>query len=249
MSIEIPNLQKSMIAKINEGNLATIKLAFMAGVYISIGATLYGLVTSIESANLWRFLGAMLFTIGLILVIFKKAQLFTGNNLMVLNVLFKDSKPKVIIRNWLLVYLGNFLGSIVIAVSLSLIFKNSLPISENLMAIAHKKTSYPFMTSFYKAILCNILVCIAVTFGITLKKTFHKIIGIIIPITLFVFLGFEHSIANMFFIPIGLSFSQATFIESFQLFSMNIIPVTLGNIVGGSIVAYTIYKIKLSKDA
>lgn len=242
--LETNNLKQSLINKSKEAPLKTLHLALMAGVYISIGAIIYILVTAINANEVsFRFIGAMLFSIGLIMVIFFKAQLFTGNNLMFLNLFQKETKTSKILKNWLFVYFGNFIGSMLLVFVMSLIFAKYEGLSSHIAAIAAKKTSYNFATAYTKAIFCNMLVCIAVTLGVCLKSIPQKIIGIIIPITLFVFLGFEHSIANMFFVPLGLLLGDYTLSAGINLFLVNIIPVTLGNISGGLLVSLLLYKL------
>lgn len=238
MSFIKENLPTALENKVKDPTIKTIGLGIMAGIYISIGASFYSVLTSLPGDEvLLRLLGALLFTIGLMLVIFKKAQLFTGNNLMFLNWLTRQTSPKQIARNWFLVYLGNFLGAILTAAFLALIFSKIEPIRVNLESIAYKKTNYSFYVALYKAVFCNMLVCLAVVLGISFQDLKKKLIGIIAPITLFVFLGFEHSIANMFFIPVGLIVGEVESAVALSSFIKNIIPVTLGNIIGGFIIS------------
>ena len=238
-------LKQALIHKSNDSAFRTMQLGLMAGVYISIGATIYSFITSLASTETtFRFLGAMFFSVGLILVIFLKAQLFTGNNLMFINLFQDNSLITKVLRNWGLVYIGNFIGSILIVSIGTFIFSQYELLAEHLVNIAGKKTSYDFTTAYIKAIYCNILVCIAVILGVCSRTIIGKIIGIVIPITLFVFLDFEHSIANMFFVPLGLSLGNYSLETGFQLFASNIIPVTLGNITGGLIVSLSLYLFK-----
>ena len=226
MSFIKENLPTALENKVKDPTIKTIGLGIMAGIYISIGASFYSVLTSLPGDEvLLRLLGALLFTIGLMLVIFKKAQLFTGNNLMFLNWLTRQTSPKQIARNWFLVYLGNFLGAILTAAFLALIFSKIEPIRVNLESIAYKKTNYSFYVALYKAVFCNMLVCLAVVLGISFQDLKKKLIGIIAPITLFVFLGFEHSIANMFFIPVGLIVGEVESAVALSSFIKNIIPV------------------------
>lgn len=244
MTIDKNKLLGALNSKIEDSAFKTLFLGFVAGVYISMGAIIYSLVTSMDgNPILLRFFGAFLFCGGLILVILKKAQLFTGNNLMFLNFFGKQTTPLKILRNWFLVYFGNFIGAILMAIALATIFSQIQPIRENIIAIAQKKTSYPFEIALYKAIFCNMLVCSAVVLGVCLKTLSGRIIGIIIPITIFVFMGFEHSIANMFFIPTGLLVGDfnGTFIMT--SFIKNIIPVTFGNIIGGFLLSLGISRL------
>ncbi len=231
--------------KIQEPVFRMIHLGVMAGIYISFGGMLFIALTSYApESKIFRLFGALLFTIGLNLVIFKKAQLFTGNNLMFLNIFKGGMNLSVIsgiIRNWIFVYLGNFLGSILFVLFCYMLF-STLGVGESHASrISFLKTNYNFQTAFLKAIYCNVLVCIAVSLEIGFENIRYKVLGIIIPITTFVFLGFEHSIANMFMIPIGLSFQDGSLIQQITLFLSNLLPVTIGNIVGGLIVSIFLY--------
>lgn len=219
--------------------------AIWAGNFISVGCILYTITTSFTGdAKLLRLLGSMIFSFGLCLVIYFKSQLFTGNHLMFLNYFQKQTSFRPILKNWGVVYLGNFIGSIAMITIFYFFFSGVDSIQNRFAAIAKLKTEYSFFMAFGKAILCNILVCLAVFLGVTGKTITKKIIGIVIPITLFVFFGFEHSIANMFFIPIGLTFSNVDFAQGSTLFLGNIIPVSLGNIVGGLILSVVYFKLK-----
>ena len=245
MSKELETLTQALDNKIGDDLPKMLTLAIWAGIYIAIGATLYSLATAIDGPkNLLRFIGAVLFTVGLNLVVFKKAQLFTGNNLMFTNLLKKQASGAKVLRNWSVVYVGNLIGSLVAVTIIAIVFNYIEAISGHLLKISSFKTNYDFITAFTKAIYCNSLVCTAIYFAITMNTIPKKVIGIIIPITAFVYFGFEHSIANMFFIPLGLIFSEYSFIEATGLSLKNIIPVTFGNIVGGLIISLIV----LSRD-
>ena len=233
--MEISNLNNALKAKISDSIPRMILLGVIAGIFISLGATLFGVATSFGPE--YRLIGAALFSIGLILVVFLKVQLFTGNNLMIIPLITGEEKFKPIARNWAFVYMGNFIGAM-LAVSFAFVSVTYFEdLSQNLVSIAKLKTGYGFVTALGKAILCNTLVCLAITLGVTLSSPLKKTVGIIIPITIFVFMGFEHSIANMFFIPLGLFLEGVSFEVGVQLFLKNIIPVTIGNILGGLVVS------------
>ena len=151
-----------------------------------------------------RALGALLFCIGLILIFFLKAQLFTGNNLMLTQLLTQKTNFQSVLKNWVAVYLGNLIGSLILSLTLYYFFDLNQKLSENIKSIAITKTQLSFLNAFLKATCCNILVCFAVWFAITQDRILYKLTGIIIPVTLFVYFAFEHSIANMFFIPLAL---------------------------------------------
>mgnify|MGYP000388390507 CR=1 FL=1 len=239
-------LSTILYQKSQHGIIRMCWLALLAGLYISLGAILYSFISNLNpSNNMYRLFGSLAFCVGLILVIFLKAQLFTGNNLLFINLFNKMNSLKDVLRNWFFVYVGNFLGAILF-VFIFLQFINNNELKTFLIQVSEKKTSYPFYMAYLKAILCNILVCIGVINGVCFHKLYQKIIGIIIPITLFVYLGFEHSIANMFFVPIGILLQDLDSKMGLYLFFKNIIPVSLGNITGALILSVLIHVYKKS---
>lgn len=236
-------LIESLYLKTKDSASNIIIKGIAAGAFIALGGILYAMIASMNTQNtLYKLAGSAAFSIGLILVIKLKAQLFTGNNLLFLNLFHKKNQSKEVLMNWLYIYFTNFIGAIILVFFISLLVQYIPGLNQFLMSVATKKTSYPFEQAFFKAILCNILVCLGVLLGVSLKTNKMRILGIIIPITLFVFLGFEHSIANMFFIPLGLILKGTSFIEFLPQFINNLIPVTIGNILGGLIVSIGIYK-------
>jgi formate/nitrite transporter len=241
MSTAHTRLKNALENKLSDTGKRSFYLGIWAGVYIAIGGVFYGLISSAPGNEVMiRLMAALSFTIGLNLVVFKKAQLFTGNNLMLVGLLNRSMGFMNLFKNWFFVYTGNLVGSLVIVLLSFFVLMNFESLAAHLESIALKKASYPVATSFIKAIYCNILVCIAIWFGVTSTTILKKVIGIIIPITMFVYLGFEHSVANMFFIPLGLSFSEIHLSQALSFFLQNIVPVTLGNIVGGLVVSLLI---------
>lgn len=237
----IEKIINTMSSKSDDSTSKTLKLSLFAGFFISFGALLYLLATSTSAPmTLSKFIGSLLFTIGLNFVVFFKAQLFTGNNLMFVSIMKKTLLPKKVIRNWVLVYLGNFIGALICAFIISFILGQFESLQQRAIEIAQLKTSYTFTTALLKAMFCNMLVCIAIYFGIVMETKIKKIIGIVIPITIFVFMGFEHSIANMFFIPLGFFNSQIDLVLSSKAFVSNIVPVTIGNLLGGFVISLAI---------
>ncbi len=225
-------------SKLSDSVQKTFSLGIIAGVFISFGAFLFTMITTLDSqSDVYKFLGSMFFTVGLILVVFRKAQLFTGNHLMFSNLFINGQKIKSLLRNWTIVYLGNFLGAIICVAIISLVAENFPDFSSRLNAIALKKTSYEMPELIIRGILCNMLVCLGVFLAIVSEKISFKIVGLLLPITTFVYFGFEHSIANMFFIPAGLYLTPAPIGNAYELFLYNLIPVTLGNILGGLIIS------------
>jgi formate/nitrite transporter len=231
-----------MKQKVSDSSLQSIKLGIQAGIYIGFGSLLYSITLTFNgNPNFIKLIGALLFTIGLNFVVFFKAQLFTGNNLMTFSLLKKKINLIELLRNWIFVYIGNFIGAIIFGIFVFYIFSFVPGLDIVLNNIANLKVSYSFNTAFTKAIYCNFLVCMGIYFAIIFEKKRNKIIGIVIPITAFVYFGFEHSIANMFFIPTGLFNAELLSPKIPTLFLGNIIPVTLGNIIGGLIFSTTLY--------
>jgi formate/nitrite transporter len=216
-------------------------LAILAGIYIGFGAIVATVVSSggTLDTGLGRFLGGSVFTVGLMLVIIPGSELFTGNILMTLGFLAKRVKPLLIIRNWSVVWIGNFAGGLLLA---WLLYQSGQlsdasgirPIGQQAIQIAERKFELAqfFWPCFIRGILCNMLVCLAVIMATSSRTVTGKILGIYFPIMTFVTCNFEHSIANMYFLPAGL-FAAGQFASRFWEIFANLIPVTLGNIIGG----------------
>lgn len=223
------------VGKTKNKSLKTIILSIMAGFLIALAGYASTVVSfSVNNFSLSKCLSALIFPMGLILVILLKTELFTGNSLLVIPLVNKKINIKSLLINWLLVYIGNFIGSIILSL---LIYKSGSLTNEALINafinIANKKISYNFMNLIILGTLCNMLVCTAVFLGVTHKNTLEKIFVIFIPIFLFVLLGFEHSVANMFYLSIGALLGKINFIN---LLIHNLLPVTLGNIIGGILI-------------
>lgn len=238
-------LIKSLSLKQNMSIYKTLYASIGAGLSIAFGGALFALISSIETNSFFhKWLGAAAFSIGLILIVLFKWQLFTGNVLMTFNFLKRNMTFKSVLKNWSLVYLGNFMGSLILVLLLFGLFNeqsfdNSL--SLRLISIAEGKISQNSGVLLFKAIACNILVCLAVYLSIVMRKWWSKMIAIVIPITLFVGLGFEHSVANMFLIPIGLIIDDKVTLQSATGLFYNLLWVTIGNIIGGCVVSIIIY--------
>jgi len=220
----------------------TLILAFLAGAYIAFGGLLAHMVgggsPEIASNNpgITKFLYGATFPIGLILVVIVGAELFTGNNAYFIpDVINKKLGFSKMLKNWILVYFGNFIGAIFVAFIITHLthIVSGSPFKESVYSVAISKTSHTFLVTFFKGIGANWLVCLAVWQGMAAKDTTGKILAIWLPVMAFVSMGFEHSIANMFFIPLAI-FEGANITWSI-FFVKNLIPATLGNIVGGAI--------------
>jgi formate transporter len=240
-------------------------LAILAGAFIGCGAIFMTTVTTGLAAagipyGLVRLVGGFAFCLGLIAVVVAGAELFTGNNLIIMAFTSGKVTFSQLIHNWFHVYLGNFVGSILTVVIMFVCrqytFSNGA-LGMNALAIANAKCSLGFAQAFALGVMCNALVCLAVWLCSSARSTTDKILSILFPITAFVAAGFEHSIANMYFIPMGLfiksgadpafwttigktaaDFGGLTW-EAF--FLKNLLPVTLGNILGGALMVGLIY--------
>jgi len=216
-------------------------LAMLAGIYIGIGGIVATVVTSGTGldAGFKRFLGGSVFSVGLMLVLIPGSELFTGNILMTVGFLSKRVRLLRIFRNWGVVWIGNFAGAMLLAWVMSqsgqLVQDGAVrPIGVQAIAIAERKLELAatFWPCFIRGVLCNMLVCLAVIMAVSARTVTGKILGIYFPIMTFVTCNFEHSIANMYFLPAGLMAAGQFGSRFWQMFT-NLIPVTLGNIVGG----------------
>ncbi|MBW2246391.1 MAG: formate/nitrite transporter family protein [Deltaproteobacteria bacterium] len=226
----------------------TLLMGFLAGAFIAFGGFLAimvgGGIPGIKMTNpgLQKFVFGGTFPVGLMLVVIAGSELFTGNTaISVPGVLTGRIKWLAWMRNMFLSYTGNLIGSLFVAFFLA--YQTDLLVSEPWLSftigISKLKVSQSFWVLFLKGIGCNWLVCLAIWLAVASEDVSGKILGIWFPIMAFVTLGFEHSVANMFFIPLGIFYGAD--VTWTQFFIVNLIPVTLGNIVGGSFFVGTIY--------
>ncbi len=229
-------------------------LGFMAGAFISFGGMISVVVLTDSSffigKALSKILAGMFFSMGLLLVLLSNAELFTGNSLMLISLFNKKITFIRLLRNWFFVYLANFLGSMCLAILLfySGIWKNDQYLyAQTIHSIALKKVSLPIIEAFFRGVLCNWLVCLAIWMSFSSKAIVNKFFAILLPITSFIALSFEHSVANMFILPfayltqasLSTNSTPTTTIPSMielnwtTILSNNLLPVSLGNIVGG----------------
>ena len=239
--------------KASLGMLQMWILGILAGVYIGFGAHLCTMVSHDLSQYLGygftKFIAGSVFTVGLMLVIIGGAELFTGNCLIFTAVATGDVQIKDMLKNWLIVYIANFVGAmlLVLIVYYSGLWKvNNYGAGLSALNTATAKVNISFLEAFCRGIGCNWLVCLAVWLAAAGKDSISKIFGIYFPIMAFVASGFEHSIANMFFIPIGIflknnpeiidrTFGCVSNLTWYGFILNNLVPVTLGNIVGGAL--------------
>jgi formate/nitrite transporter len=252
------------VRKAEMAGVTMFSLSVLAGAFIGLGAN-FSTVASTGASTLpygiGRLLAGSVFCLGLILVVVGGAELFTGNNLIIMAWANRKVSTRALLRNWAIVYLGNFVGSFGTAflafLSQQYAFSaGGLGVTALRTAIA--KSSLDFIPAIALGILCNALVCLAVWMSFGARSTTDKIAAIIFPITAFVAAGFEHSIANMYFIPMGLLIkgfapefmaSQVVMDANLNLdalnwgafFLNNLLPVTIGNIIGGGVLVAAIY--------
>ena len=251
-------------------------LSLLAGAFIAMGAifstTILAGGVSVKApdgalvyAAAWpyginRLLAGLVFTVGLVMVVVGGAELFTGNNLIIVAWASGKVPTKALLRNWGIVYIGNFVGSIGTAVLVFIseqYYFGSGAIGLQALNIAKSKVELGFIQAIALGILCNALVCMAVWMSFSARSTMDRFVAIILPISAFVAAGFEHSVANMYFIPIGLlikDFAPASFWELIgktpadyssltwgAFFINNLLPVTIGNIIGGGLLVAAAY--------
>jgi formate/nitrite transporter len=280
MTFKVPaDIAKAAIAagctKCNITWQKLLVLGFLAGAYIAFGALLSeivagglsnGSITAADGsvwkialpAGLVKFAAGAVFPVGLMLVVIAGSELFTGNCMFApISVMSGEASFKGLMKNWTLVYVGNFIGSIFVAYFLAYqcgLF-DSMPWSGWAATVANNKCGLDFTTAFLRGIGCNWLVCLAVWLAISSEDVISKIFSCWFPIMAFVTIGFEHSVANMFFIPLGIFAASDPAIASnlaagnvatanlswYNFFITNLVPVTLGNIVGAALFVAALY--------
>lgn len=250
--------EASAIRKANRDFISAFFLAVQAGSFIAFGAALFTSVIhdSALGVGLTKLIGGMVFSLGLVLVIIAGADLFTGDTLMVMGCFSGKIKVRQMLRGWAFVFAGNLAGALAIV---ALVYcsghwlGNSGAIGAKALAIANAKVNLTFTQALASGMLCNILVCLAIWLCYSSRSVTDKILSILFPITAFVAMGFEHSIANMYFIPAGLLLKSnpgivgllggadlsGLTVSGFLL--KNLLPVTIGNMLGGAVFVGTVY--------
>ena len=239
------------VRKANLPLLKTIVLGGLAGVFIAFGAMLYTLVITDSTLGfgMTKFIGGIAFSLGLILVVIAGAELFTGNNLIVMAWANRDISTIKLIKNWVIVYISNFIGAAMVVLAMywsGLLEQNNGIVGQTALAIATSKVNIVWIELIIRGIFCNTLVCLAVWLCLAAHDVASKILAITFPITAFVALGFEHSVANMYFIPLGMLLSGGE-ISAADLLG-NLLPVTIGNIIGGSVFVALVYWLVYLRD-
>lgn len=224
--------------------LPLFTLGVLAGAFIAFGAMFYTIVVTGSELGfgVTRLLGGVAFSVGLVLVLIGGAELFTGNNLIAMAWAARKVTTAALLKNWIIVYAANFVGAIgstVLVYFSGILNLSAGAVGEQAAAIAASKLSLTPMESFTRGILCNTLVCLAVWLCYASRQVSGKIFAIVFPISAFVALGFEHSVANMYLLPAGM-LAGGGGIQPMAIVA-NLVPVTLGNIVGGSVLVALVY--------
>jgi formate/nitrite transporter len=208
-------------------------LAMLAGAFIGFGAAFWCIAMAGADPGFGpqRVLAGVVFSLGLILVVVGGAELFTGNALMVMAAVDRRISPGALIRNWAVVYLGNLVGAVGLAVAFGFSGLLDGPMGESAARAATAKAGLAPLEAFVRGVLCNALVCLAVWLSFAARTATDKILGVLWPVTAFVALGLEHSVANMFLFPAGLWAGSEAPLAGVVA---NLFWVTLGNIVGGA---------------
>jgi formate/nitrite transporter len=252
------------VSKASMSTLRTLALGVLAGAFIALGALFATTVVAGGGDELafgvQRLLAGLVFCLGLILVVVAGAELFTGNNLIVMAWAERRVPLRWLLRNWALVYVGNLIGALG---TVALVFLGGQyefgggAVGSSALAIADAKAGLGFGRALALGIMCNALVCLAIWLTYSARSVTDKILAVIFPITAFVAAGFEHSVANMYFLPAGLAIKEEGS-DGFYASSgvspsdypdltlgnvivENLIPVTIGNIIGGSVMVGLVY--------
>jgi formate/nitrite transporter len=248
------------VSKANLDTATMFALAVLAGAFIALGANVATIAFTHNGLGygVSRLLGGLVFSLGLILVIVGGAELFTGNNLIVMAWASGLVPTSRLLKNWAVVYFGNFVGGLGTAVGVYLSRQwtfDAYRVGATALTIANAKVQYDFLSAFALGAFCNALVCLAVWLCFSARTTTDKILAIVPPITAFVAAGFEHSVANMYFIPLGLWLRHQPLVVEMaghgveplagltwrHFFVNNLLPVTLGNLVGGTVMVAGVY--------
>ena len=239
------------LAKVSTAVPTMVALAVLAGAFISLGALFYTVTITAGAEGptlpfgLLRLAGGVTFSLGLILVVVGGAELFTGNNLIAMAWAAGCVLTRQVVRNWIWVYLGNLLGACGTAVLVLLAGIQLLgdgAVGETMVRIARSKIALDPLSAFARGILCNVLVCLAVWLCMGARSVADKILAIVFPISAFVACGFEHSVANMFFLPLGMVLTAGSAApQSLAGAVSNLALVTLGNMIGGTVLVALVY--------
>lgn len=236
-------IESTGVQKANADALSVLVLAVLAGAFISLGALFFTVVVTGSGLGfgLTRLCGGLAFSLGLILVVVAGAELFTGNNLVAMAWASRRISARQLLRNWILVYIGNVIGTLATVALVVLAGSDALGdgmVGETALRIGAAKASLEPLRAFALGVGCNALVCLAVWLASGGRSVTDKVVAILFPITAFVAVGFEHSIANWFFLPWAIALGgEDLWIGSLR----NLLFVTAGNLVGGTLLVAGVY--------
>jgi len=242
-------VQGAGVAKARLSLLALAMLGMLAGAFIGLGSLYSVVVVSDPSLGfaVSRVLGGVAFSLGLLLVVVAGAELFTGNNLLAMAWADGRVTTREVLRNWTVVCASNFAGAVGLAVLVFLSGHADLnggAIGRAYLEIAAAKSSLPFWTAFFRGVLANVLVCLAIWMTFAGRSVTDKFVAIVFPISAFVAAGFEHSIANMYLLPLAMMLqAQAGSLPDYSGLVRNLVPVVAGNLVGGSVMVALVYHV------
>jgi len=231
--------------------LTLCALAILAGAFIALGSLFFTVTMTTATTGqppafgLMRLVGGLTFSLGLILVVVGGAELFTGNNLIAMAWASGRVTTQQVMRNWGWVYLGNLVGAVGTVVLVWLAGVQTMgdgAVGETMVQIARSKIALDPVSALARGVLCNVLVCLAVWLCMGARTVTDKILAIVFPITAFVACGFEHSVANMYFLPIGVALAAGTSAPLSVTGALsNLALVTLGNVLGGTVLVALVY--------
>ena len=235
------------VAKARLPLVPLVLLGMLAGAFIGLGSLFYVVVAS-DPGLAWaarRVLGGVVFSLGLLLVVVAGAELFTGNNLLAMAWAARRISTRELVVNWIVVGAANFAGALLLAATVFLsghLDMNQGAVARTYAAIAVAKTTLPAATAFFSGVLCNVLVCAAVWMTLAGRSVVDKAVAIVFPVSAFVAAGFEHSVANMYLIPLGMMVQAGAGLPvDVAGLLRNLVPVIAGNLVGGSVLVALVY--------
>lgn len=233
------------VAKARLDALSVLVLAVLAGAFIALGALFFLVVTTGAAAGfgVTRLLGGVAFSLGLVLVVVAGAELFTGNNLLAIAWASRLISTRELLRSWLLSYFGNVvggLGTVLLALGAGVDRLGGGVVGQSALRLAVGKLGLTPLEAFTRGVLCNVLVCLAVWLAMGARSVTDKIMAIVFPVSAFVALGFEHSIANWFFLPFAMALDTNGSVPLAAV-ACNLAAVTAGNVVGGTLLVALVY--------
>ena len=248
-------VEAACLVKASTPLLSLAMLGVLAGAFIGLGALFSVIVVSDASLGFAaaRVLGGVVFSLGLVLVVVAGAELFTGNNLLAMAWAQGSVSTRDVLQNWAVVCAANFVGAAGLA---AVVFLSGHPaindgaIGRAYLEIAAAKAALPFWSAFFRGVLCNVLVCMAVWMTLAGRSVTDKVLAIVFPISAFVAAGFEHSVANMYLFPLAAMLEAAADQPvSFAWLWTNLVPVIAGNLVGGGVLVALVYYVIYRRPA